>query len=60
MRYLFVAIIGLVLGVAGAGAALYYNPLAEKSAATPGATGRVLHYSLPDQVLEFAIGEDAR
>lgn len=60
MRYLFVAIVGLVLGVAGAGAALYYNPLAEKSAATPGATGRVLHYSLPDQVLEFAIGEDAR
>ena len=60
MRYLFVAIIGLVLGAAGAGAALYYNPLAEKSAPMPGGTDRVLHYSLPDQVLEFAIGEDAR
>ena len=60
MRYLFVAIIGLVLGAAGAGAALYYNPLAEKSAPMPGSMDRVLHYSLPDQVLEFAIGEDAR
>ena len=60
MRYLFVAILGLVLGVAGAGAALYYNPLAERSAPMPGSTDRKLHYSLPDQVLEFAIGEDAR
>ena len=60
MRYLFVAIVGLVLGAAGGGAALYYNPLAEKSAPMPGSTDRVLHYSLPDQVLEFAIGEDAR
>ena len=60
MRYLFVAIIGLVLGAAGAGAALYFNPLAAKSAPMPGSTDRMLHYSLPDQVLEFAIGEDAR
>ena len=60
MRYLFVAIIGLVLGAAGAGAALYYNPLAARSAPMPGGTDRLLHYSLPDQVLEFAIGEDAR
>jgi hypothetical protein len=60
MRYLFVAIIGLLLGVAAAGAVLYYNPLAERSAPTPGATARVLHYSLPDHVLEFAVGEDAK
>jgi hypothetical protein len=60
MRYLFVAIIGLLFGVAAAGAVLYYNPLAEKSAPMPGATARVLHYSLPDQVLEFAVGEDAK
>jgi hypothetical protein len=59
MRYLFVAIIGLLFGAAGAGAVLYYNPLAEKSAPMPGGTDRVLHYSLPDHVLEFAIGEDA-
>jgi hypothetical protein len=60
MRYLFVAIIGLLLGIAAAGAVLYYNPLAEKSAPIPGATDRVLHYSLPDHVLEFALGEDAK
>jgi hypothetical protein len=60
MRYLFVAIIGLLLGVAAAGTVLYYNPLAAGSAPMPGATARVLHYSLPDHVLEFAVGEDAR
>lgn len=60
MKYLIVAIVGLALGAAGAGAVLYFNPLAAKSAAQPSATDRVLHYSLPDQVLEFAVGEDAR
>ncbi|HUQ53090.1 MAG TPA: hypothetical protein VM692_12770 [Gammaproteobacteria bacterium] len=60
MKYLLVAIVGLVLGAAAAGVVLYFNPLADKSAAQPNATDRVLHYSLPDQVLEFAVGEDAR
>ena len=60
MKYLFVAIVGLVLGAAAAGAVLYFNPLAAKSAAMPHATDRVLTYSLPDQVLEFALGDDAR
>jgi hypothetical protein len=60
MRHLFVAIAGLMLGAAAAGAVLYVNPLSEKAAAQPPATDRVLHYSLPDQVLEFAVGEDAR
>ena len=60
MRHLLVAIVGLVVGAAAAGAVLYFNPLSEKSAAQPQATDRVLHYSLPDQVLEFAVGEDAR
>ena len=60
MRHLFVAIAGLMLGAAAAGAVLYFNPLSENSAAQPPATDRVLHYSLPDQVLEFAVGEDAR
>ena len=60
MKYLFVAVAGLVLGAAGALAVLYYNPLSQGSAASPNATDRVLHYSLPDQVLEFAVGEDAR
>ena len=59
MRHLFVAIVGLMVGAAAAGAVLYFNPLSEQSAAQPQATDRVLHYSLPDQVLEFAVGEDA-
>lgn len=60
MKYLLVAILGLLLGAAGAAAALYYNPLAAKSAAMPNAADRVWHYSLPDDVLQFALGEDAR
>jgi hypothetical protein len=60
MKHLFVVLVGLVLGAAAAGVVLYYNPLAEKSAPQPNAADRVLHYSLPDQVLEFAVGEDAR
>jgi hypothetical protein len=60
MKYLLVAIVGLALGAAAAVAVLYYNPLSEKSAALPNATDRVWHYSLPDNVLEFAVGEDAR
>jgi hypothetical protein len=60
MKYLFVAVVGLMLGAAGAGLVLYFNPLAEKSAPMPNATDRVLRYSLPDHVLEFAVGEDAR
>ena len=60
MRYLFVAIVGLVLGAAAAGGILYLNPLAEKSAPPPNPAARVLHYSLPDHVLQFSVGEDAR
>lgn len=60
MKYLIVAIVGLVLGAAAAAAVLYYNPLAQKSAAVPNGAGRVLQYSLPAQVLEFSVGEDAR
>lgn len=60
MKYLLVALIGLVLGAAAAGGVLYVNPLAESSAPPPNATDRVFRYSLPDHVLEFALGEDAR
>jgi len=60
MRYLFVAIIGLVFGAAAAGAIVYFNPLLDKSATMPAATDRVLRYSLPGQVLDFAVGEDAQ
>jgi hypothetical protein len=60
MKYLFFAIVGLLLGAAAAGAVLYFNPLPTKSAPMPNATDRVLRYSLPDQVLEFSLGDDAR
>jgi hypothetical protein len=52
--------VGLLLGAAAAGVVLYFNPLAAKSAPMPHATDRVLTYSLPDQVLQFALGDDAR
>lgn len=60
MRYLSVALVGLVLGAAAAGAVLYFNPLAEKAAPSPNPAARVLRYSLPEHVLEFSVGEDAR
>jgi hypothetical protein len=60
MKYLSVVIAGLLLGAAAAGAVLYYNPLTQKAAESPNATDRVLHYSLPDNVLEFAVGAEAR
>ena len=60
MRYLFVTIVGLVLGTAAACALLYFNPLAAKSAPPPNPAARVLEYSLPEHVLEFSVGEDAR
>lgn len=60
MKYLFVAVLGLLVGVAGAAAALYYNPFSVTAAATPGPADRVFRYGLPDQVLEFSLGEDSR
>ena len=60
MKYLAVAIAGLLLGAAAAAAVLYYNPLTQSSAESPNSTDRVLRYSLPDHVLSFAVGADAR
>jgi hypothetical protein len=60
MRYLLVAILGLVLGAAAAGVVLYFNPLSVSAAPPPSASDRVLHYTLPDDVLEFAVGDEAR
>jgi hypothetical protein len=59
MKTLFVVVFGLLIGAAAAGAVLYYNPMTESAAAAPGATDRVLRYSLPDQVLELALGNKA-
>jgi hypothetical protein len=58
MRYLIVAALGLLIGAAAAGAAIYYNPLiAAKPSAQPDVADRALHYSLPSEVLGFALGE---
>jgi hypothetical protein len=59
MKYLFVAVFGLLLGAALAGAVLYFNPFSLTEAA-PTSAGRVLRYTLPDDVLGVALGEDAR
>ena len=59
MKYLVVAVLGLFGGAALAGAMLYFNPFSLGSAA-PSSSGRVLQYTLPDDVLELALGADAR
>jgi hypothetical protein len=60
MRYLIVVLLGLLVGTAAAGAVLYYNPFSVTGTGVPNATDRVLHYSLPDNVLAFSFGNDAR
>ena len=58
MRYLLVAVLGLLIGAAAAAAAIYYNPLiAAKPSTQTDAADRTLHYSLPSEVLGFALGE---
>jgi hypothetical protein len=60
MKYLVVALLGLVLGAAGAAGVLYYNPFSAEGGASPAASDRVFRYSLPEDVLQFSLGEDAR
>ncbi len=57
MKYLIVALLGLLIGAGLAGTALYYNPFTVHVGATPATGDRVLRYSLPDQVLTAAVGE---
>ena len=59
MKYLFVALLGLLIGAGLAGTALYHNPFTVHAGAAPTTGDRVLRYSLPDQVLTAAVGEDA-
>jgi hypothetical protein len=59
MKYLFVAFLGLLIGATLAGTALYYNPFSVHTGASPTTGDRLLKYSLPDQVLTAAVGEDA-
>jgi hypothetical protein len=60
MKYLIVALLGLVVGSAAAGAVLYYNPFSVTATGVANPSDRVLHYSLPDDVLAFSFGNDAR
>jgi hypothetical protein len=60
MKYLFVAVLGLAVGAAGAGAVVYFNPFSAATASTRPPADRVLHYALPDSVLQLALGDDAR
>lgn len=59
MKYLFVALLGLLIGAGLAGTALYYNPFSVQTGGSPETGDRVLKYSLPDQVLTAAVGEHA-
>jgi hypothetical protein len=59
MKYAFIALLGLLIGAAAAGAAIYYNPLTQTSAPLPESSDRALHYALPGEVLGFTLGEHA-
>ena len=58
MKYLLVAALGLLIGAAAAGAAIYYNPFTMTNAAKLDVADRTLHYSLPSEVLGFALGDE--
>jgi|KBSMisStaDraftv2_1062788.scaffolds.fasta_scaffold08829_1 hypothetical protein len=57
MKYLLVAALGLLIGAAAAGAAIYYNPFTMTKSAHLDVADRALHYSLPSEVLGFALGD---
>jgi hypothetical protein len=57
MKYLLVAVLGLLIGAAAAGAAIYYNPFTMTKPAQLDIADRALHYSLPSEVLGFALGD---
>jgi hypothetical protein len=58
MKYLVVAVLGLLIGAAAAGAAIYYNPLIQTKSTAQDLADRALHYSLPSEVLGFSLGEE--
>jgi len=57
MKYLLVAALGLLIGAAAAGAAIYYTPFPMTTSAQLDVADRALHYSLPSEVLGFALGD---
>jgi hypothetical protein len=58
MKYLLVAALGMLIGAAAAGAAIYYNPFTMTKSAQPDVADRALHYSLPSEVLGFELGDE--
>jgi len=58
MKYLLVAALGLLIGAAAAGAAIYYNPFTMTKAPQLEVADRALHYALPSEVLGFALGDE--
>ena len=59
MKYLIVALLGLIIGAAAGGAALYYNPLTDAIVPAADTADRTLQYSLPDRAFELSIGANA-
>ncbi len=59
MKYLFLTLLGFVLGAAGGLAVLYFNPLTAATSVAPAASDRALHYELPAQSLAFMHGDRA-
>ena len=57
MRYVIVALLGVFLGAAAAGVALYYNPLTARETPPFSTADRSLHYGLPEDALRFIAGE---
>ena len=58
MKYALVAVLGLLIGAAAGGAAIYYNPFTQPSPPSADAADRALHYGLPGEVLGFHLGDD--
>jgi len=59
MKYLVMALLGMLLGVTAGAAVLYFNPLTEAADFDNGSADRSLQYSLPGQVFDFTLGERA-
>jgi hypothetical protein len=57
MKYALVGLLGLLIGAAAGGTALYYNPFTQARAPAGDAADRALHYALPGEVLAFTLGD---
>ncbi len=57
MKYLTIAVVGILFGAAGAAAVLYYNPLTGGRPPPAASADKSLHYELPADALRFVTGE---